>query len=78
MLCPYKDLIGKVGSHPYRLFDISMVDVLVTVLAAGVFSYVAKYNFWYILLCLFLLGIISHRAFCVRSTVDQWLFPDSA
>jgi hypothetical protein len=24
---------------------------------------------------LFIVGIISHRAFCVRTTVDKWVFP---
>jgi hypothetical protein len=23
-----------------------------------------------------LIGIISHRAFCVRTTVDKWVFPN--
>ena len=36
MFCKYKDLLGKVktGLHSYRIFDIAIVDVLLTFLAA--------------------------------------------
>jgi len=34
------------------------------------------YNFLYILIGLFLLGIVAHRVFCVRTTVDKVLFRD--
>ena len=76
-LCKYKDIIGKpnTGIHKYRIFDIAVVDVAVTILAGFLLSWFFKWNVWYTLGGIFLLGIISHRIFCVRSTVDKLLFP---
>jgi len=77
MLCKYKDIFGKVGEgvHSYRIFNIAIVDVLLTVLAAFIiYLLIPKYNFFYILIVLFIIGIILHRIFCVRTTVDKLLF----
>jgi hypothetical protein len=76
-LCKYKDIIGKpnTGIHKYRIFDIAVLDVAVTILAGFLLSWFFKWNLWYTLGGIFLLGIISHRIFCVRSTVDKLLFP---
>ena len=77
MFCQYKDIFGKVGegAHSYRIFNIAVVDAAFTVLAAYLLHlFLPKYNFWYILLGLFILGIIVHRAFCVRTTVDKLVF----
>ena len=77
MLCKYKDIFGKVGQgiHSYRFFNISITDVLLTIIGAFIiYLFVPKYNFIYILLFLFILGIILHRIFCVRTTIDKLLF----
>lgn len=76
MLCKYKDSLGKPnqGIHQYRLFGVAIVDVIMTIIAAGIISYFSKYNFLMILVILFLLGIILHRIFCVRTTIDKLLF----
>jgi len=78
MFCQYKDIFGKVkeGVHSYRIFDIAIIDVLFTILAAFL---IAKYfnnfnNFLIILIFLFILGIIFHRLFCVKTIVDNLLF----
>ena len=78
MLCKYKNLFGKEGQgvHSYRFLNIAIVDVIVTVIGAYIIHLYTKYKFINVLLFLFLLGIISHRLFCVRSTVDKWLFKD--
>ena len=78
MLCEYKNIFGEVaqGVHSYRIADIAVFDVVATILLAFVIHYVwPKYGFGYILLCLFLLGIILHHLFCVRTTIDKWIFP---
>jgi hypothetical protein len=78
MLCKYKDIFGKVGEgvHSYRIFNIAIVDVILTVLAALIIHlFLPKYSFIYILILLFITGIILHRLFCVRTTVDKFLFP---
>ena len=78
MLCRYKDIFGrpKEGAHSYRIFDIAVVDVVATVVVAFVIARVFIVAFWKSLLGLFVVGIISHRAFCVRTTVDKWVFPN--
>jgi hypothetical protein len=75
-LCKYKDILGKPnkGVHSYRIFNIAIVDVLLTILAAYILSIFTKYKFIYTLIGMFILGIISHRIFCVRTTVDKLLF----
>ena len=76
-LCPYKYMFGEPskGIHSYKIFDIAIMDVLLTIIFAFVISYFLKKNFKEVLLVLFLLGIISHRLFCIRTTVDKFLFP---
>jgi uncharacterized membrane protein len=76
-LCQYKDIFGRPreGAHAYRVFDIAVVDVVATVVVAYVIARVFGFAFWKSLVVLFIVGIISHRAFCVRTTVDKWVFP---
>ena len=77
MLCKYKDIFGKVGqgAHSYRIFNIAVADVLLTIIGAFIiYLFIPKYNFIYILIFLFILGIILHRLFCVRTTIDKLLF----
>jgi len=77
MLCQYKDIFGEVGKgiHSYRIFNISVVDVLLTILGAFIiWRFIPKYSFLYILISLFLLGIILHHIFCVRTTLDKVIF----
>jgi hypothetical protein len=76
-LCKYKDIFGKPneGVHSYRIYNIAIVDVLATIaLAYVIYLFIPKYNFFFILICLFLLGIILHKLFCVRTTIDKLLF----
>lgn len=75
-LCKYKDILGKPGKrvHSYRIFNIAIVDVLLTILAAYILSIFTKYKFIYTLIFMIILGIIIHRIFCVRTTIDKLLF----
>ena len=77
-LCRYKDIFGRPreGAHAYRLFDIAVVDVAATVFVAFIIARLFGLSFWKSLVVLFIIGIISHRAFCVRTTVDKWVFPN--
>ena len=76
-LCKYKNLFGEPGTgvHSYRIFGIAIVDVLLTILVAYIISFLTKFSFTLTLIILFILGIILHRLFCVRTTVDKLLFP---
>jgi fatty acid desaturase len=75
-LCKYKDSLGKPGKgiHSYRIFNIAIMDVLLTLLAAFLISFLWKISFWLTSIILFLLGIFLHRLFCVRTTIDKLLF----
>jgi len=76
--CKYKDILGKpkTGLHSYRVFDIAVVDFLLTILLAKFIEfYMMKGTpFWKILIVTFILGIIIHRIFCVKTTIDKLLF----
>ena len=76
--CKYKDILGKPGKglHSYRVFNIAIVDVLLTVLLAKFIQYyiMEETDFLLILTCCFIMGIILHRIFCVRTTIDKLLF----
>ena len=75
-LCKYRSVFGDPGKdvHSYRFFDIAYVDVLFTILFAWLLSLVFSTSFAYNLIILFLLGIIMHRLFCVRTTIDKLIF----
>jgi len=77
-LCKYKDIFGKpnTGNHKYRIFDIAIIDVISTILLAYIISFYTK-NFPLTLGILFIIGIIFHRLFCVRTTIDKILFPNA-
>lgn len=78
-LCKYKNALGVPGKgiHYYRLFGIAIADVIMTIIGAFLISYFTKRNFIYILIILFVSGIILHRLFCVRTTIDKLLFPNA-
>ena len=75
-LCQYKNIFGepKKGVHSYRLFDLAIVDVIMTIIGAYLLAKYFKLNFVYTMISLFILGIIMHRLFCVRTTIDKLLF----
>jgi hypothetical protein len=74
-LCPFSNILGKPGTgvHKYRVFGFAIVDILLTIVAAFLIS---RKHFWVVLPGLFILGIILHRLFCVRTTLDKLLFPN--
>ncbi len=76
--CKHKDMFGKPneGIHKYRIMNIAIIDVLATILLAKAIQYyiIPQQDIWLILLICFILGIIMHRVFCVRTTIDKLLF----
>ena len=77
--CKYKDILGKPGTglHSYRVYNIAVIDVLLTFLLAKFIQYylLEETDFFLILCCCFIAGIVVHRVFCVKTTVDKLLFP---
>lgn len=78
-LCKYKNIFGEPGkgAHQYRIFNIAIVDFTLTVLLAYVISYFSGISLMHVIPGTFLLGIVLHRLFCVRTTVDKILFPNA-
>ena len=76
-LCKYKNALGtpKQGIHSYRFMGLAIADVLMTIFAGFLISYFFKKSFLYTTIFLFLLGIFLHRLFCVRTTIDELVFP---
>ena len=82
-LCKFSKIGGKVGKgiHSYRILDIAIVDVIMTIIGAYIIHHFypklvhPEYNLPIITAGLFVFGIICHRLFCVRTTVDKILFP---
>ena len=84
-LCKYKNIFGEIntGIHSIRIFNIAIFDVLSTILFAIVFYHIVIVNIlnlsgtiklWMVIVVMFLLGILLHRLFCVRTTIDKLLF----
>ena len=74
-----KDLDGIIGLpgegvHSYRIFNIAYVDVIVVLVAAILLAWVMKWSYAKTIIGMFLLGIIVHRDFGVKSEVDKILF----
>jgi hypothetical protein len=77
-LCKYKDYFGESGKgvHSYRIFNIAIVDVVMTLIGALIISYLSGIKFIWSALGLFIVGILLHRIFCVRTTIDKAIFGD--
>ena len=76
MLCQYKNLLGIPGKgiHSYRIFNIAIADVIMTIIGAYLISWGFNLNFWLVLIILFLTGIVLHHLFCVKTTIDKLIF----
>lgn len=74
--CNYKNIFGEVNSglHQYRIFNFAIVDITLTIITAYIINYLYKGNFLTTLLLLIIFGIILHRVFCVKTTLDKMLF----
>ena len=68
--------------HPsaIRLFNVAIMDVLFTIIGSIIISHFIKISYYpirnilIITLFFFLLGILLHIFFCVKTTVDKMLF----
>lgn len=77
-LCKYRNALGVPGKgvHSVRLSGIAVVDVIMTLIGAYIIARITRSSFAWTAAGLFLLGIILHRLFCVRTTIDKLLFPN--
>ena len=73
--CFYKDMLGVPGKGVHtHVYGIAIIDVVMTIVGAVLLTFLFKWNFIVCLVVLFLLGILLHRVFCVRTTIDKLLF----
>ena len=77
------NLFGSPGTgiHSYRIFNIAYLDVLGTMIAAYAIHklipyipYIPVIPYSTVLISLFIVGILLHRFFEVRTTIDKLLF----
>lgn len=76
LLCKYRKYLdpyfGKEneGVHTYQFLKIKYFDVLVTLIAAAIFSFLFKLPYLKTLGALFVLGFILHYLFCVKTRLN--------
>jgi len=77
-LCKYRNALGVPGKgvHSIRLGGVAIMDVIMTLVGAYIISRATHTSFAWTAAGFFLLGIILHRLFCVRTTIDKLLFPN--
>ena len=77
-LCKYSKIFGESnkGLHSFRIFNLAIIDIIGTCIVVLIIKLLIlpKINYFILLLIAFLLGIITHRLFCVRTTIDKLLF----
>ena len=76
MLCKYKNSLGIPGQGVHsHYYGIAYMDLLMTIISSIILSILFNIHPIISFVALFLTGILLHRIFCVRTTVDKWLFP---
>ena len=75
-LCVYKDSLGVPGKGPHTHFmGVAWRDVVYTIIGGTILAFLMEWNIFYSIVGVFIVGIILHRLFCVRTTLDKLLFP---
>jgi uncharacterized protein YqhQ len=69
--------IVNTGIHSYRIFNIAYMDVIMTIVGSLLLAWLNNWSYIKTIIGMFILGIIVHRIFCVRTTVDKLLFPNA-
>jgi len=73
MFCKHKDIFGKPkeGVHSYRLFNIAIVDLGLTLIGAYIISLIFNIAYWKSAIGLLILGTVAHLLFCVDTTITK-------
>ena len=76
-LCKYKNVLGFPGKgiHNHYIFPFAIMDFIMTIMFSFIISYLFNISFLWTTATIFILGIICHRVFCVRTEIDKLLFP---
>jgi hypothetical protein len=72
-LCKFKDIFGKPkeGPHSYRIFNIAIVDTVLTIIIGFFIAKFFKLKLINVLIVLFILSVIVHKMFCVETTLTK-------
>ena len=76
-LCKYSKALGEPGKGVhFHVMGIAVVDVALTFVGALLIQrlLMPSYSYLHVLIGFFLLGIVLHRMFCVKTTIDKLLF----
>lgn len=82
-LCQYSDVFGKPreGLHLFRIpyVDLALVDVVLTVIGVRMIQkiFFRRYNYFILLFITFMLSLLLHWMFCVRTQLLSHLSPKS-
>jgi len=63
----------RTGIHNIRIFDIAIVDVLITLLASYIMSRYSSYNPITIFIILIILSIPIHTMLNIKTKTNVWL-----
>ena len=75
MYCPFKHyqkLFGNVGDRK-RFLNIPILDNVVTIISCIFISYIFSIPFPLVIIFMYILGIIIHSLFCVRTDSINYL-----
>jgi hypothetical protein len=76
MFCPYKDSLGIPGEGIHtHYFGVAIFDLVASILLSEFIVFLFHTPRWITLFSVLLTGVVLHRIFCVRTTVDKYLFP---
>jgi hypothetical protein len=72
----WRDALGRPreGIHSYRLFDIAVVDVIMTIAASVAIARAFDWNLCLVTLAAFALGVSVHRAMGVNTALNVRIF----
>jgi len=72
----YSNILGAPGTgiHSIRIFDLAVMDIVLTFVLAFIINKFIKQNYFIVLIACFVLGILLHRLFGVRTTIDKKIF----
>jgi hypothetical protein len=75
-LCKYRHMFGEEGkgAHALRLFNVAVVDVVLTWVAAMAIARLWQLELLHVFVALMALSVVVHKAFCVETTLVKLLF----
>lgn len=73
--CAFRDSLGRPGHGVhFHVLGVAIVDVVATLVAAWLFARFMRWPFWVCAIGLAVVGVVAHRLFRVRTTIDRFFF----